>query len=67
MAREEMYSVLHGETYVNQEVTTATGDEERRCRREDDGDLASVHNSISNWASWGNKFDCITHKDETDV
>ena len=48
MAREEMYSVLHGETYVNQEVTTATGDEERRCRREDDGDLASVHNSISN-------------------
>jgi len=40
------YSVLHGETDVDQEVATATGDEGRRCRRKDDGDLASVHDSI---------------------
>ena len=46
MTREEKYSVLHGETDVDQEVTTATGDEERRCRREDDGDLVSVHNPL---------------------
>jgi hypothetical protein len=32
---------LHGETDVDQEVATATGDERHRCRREEDGDLAS--------------------------
>ena len=35
---------LHGETDVDQEVATATGDEGRRRWRKEDGDLASVHN-----------------------
>lgn len=46
MIRGKKYSVLHGETDVDQEVATATGDEGRRCRRKEDGDLASVHDSI---------------------
>ena len=39
-------SVLHGKTDVDQEVATATGDEEHRCRRKEDGDLASVYKSM---------------------
>jgi hypothetical protein len=33
------YFFLHCETYIDQEVTTATGNEKRRSRRKDDSDL----------------------------
>jgi len=33
-------STLHGETDVDQEITTAAGNEKRRCWRKDDSDLA---------------------------
>jgi len=44
--KEKEFHVLHGETNVDQEVTTATGDERHRCRRKEDGDLASKVSTI---------------------
>jgi hypothetical protein len=38
------YFFLHCETYIDQEVTTATGNEKRRSRRKDDSDLRAEKN-----------------------
>jgi hypothetical protein len=38
------YCFLHCETYIDQEVTSATGNEKRRSRRKDDSDLRAEKN-----------------------
>lgn len=39
--KKKRNTILHGETDVDQEVATATGNERHRCGRKQDGDLAS--------------------------